>query len=111
MEENEEKYIDNILCQTNGIGDEEKLDALRKVRTQLSRIDETLPVTSAYDNKGISSFVDALLSKAGQGARVLPKAWVDVYHLFVTDGYQLDTPYLSLCDAKEMIKQRAQSKK
>ena len=102
---NEERYIDKILFKTNGIGDEEKLDALRKVRTQLSRIDETLPVTSAYDNKGISSFVDALLSKAGQGACALPKAWVDIYHLFVTDGYQLDTPHLPLCDAKAMIKQ------
>ena len=107
---NEERYIDKILCQTNVVVDEEKLEALRKVRTQLSRIDATLPVTSAYNNRGISSFVDALLSKAGQGARVLPKAWVDIYHLFVTDCYQLDTPYLPLCDAKAMIKQELKTR-
>ena len=107
---NEEGYIDKILCQINEIIDKEKLDALRKVRTQLSRIDVSVPVTSAYDNKGISSFVDALLSQAGQGACVLPQAWVDIYHLFVTDGCQLDTPYLPLCDAKEMIKQELKAR-
>ena len=102
--------VEKLLAQSSTIIDAEKRNILLKVKSQLSQFDITLCITSAYENSGISSFVELLLTKTGQTGSVLPKAWVDIYRLFTSKEELFDAVYLPVNDAKAMIKRELKAR-